>query len=218
VVDGVSASRYLLLACFAASTAACLYHCIKVLVSFHPNDPAEKRGDVLRAVAYSLTLAMSPMKKESARRHVPTYVLGLLFHGGIAVALAWLVLWFFGVGAPSGLAEISALVLALAAVAGFMLLIKRATRAKLRRISHPDDYFSNALLVGFELLALAALLGVDIVPAFFIFAGVLLLYIPLGKLRHAMYFVFARIYLGLFFGRRGVWGRKGSEQWRVQHR
>jgi hypothetical protein len=34
---------------------------------------------------------------------------------------------------------------------------------------------------------------------------VMMLYIPIGKLRHTIYFFAARYHLGFFFGRRGVW-------------
>jgi len=218
VIDGMTASRWFLLACFAVSTAASLHHLMRVLVSFRPHDPAKTRGSIPRAVAYSLTLAMSPARKESARRHVPTYALGLVFHGGIAVAFVWLAIFFAGVSVPADFAAVSVIVLAASTAAGLALLVKRATRAKLRHISTPDDYFSNALLAGFEVLAIVALLDVDCIPFFLMYGGVLLLYVPLGKLRHALYFVFARVYLGLFFGKRGVWGQKGNSRWRAQNR
>ncbi len=214
----MTASRWFLLACLAVSAAASIRHCLGVLRKFRSDDPAETRGSVFRAVVYSLTLAMSPTRKESARRHVPTYALGLIFHGGIAVAFVWLAIFFAGVSVPADFAAVSVIVLAASTAACLALLVKRATRAKLRHISTPDDYFSNALLAGFEVLAIVALLDVDCIPFFLMYGGVLLLYVPLGKLRHALYFVFARVYLGLFFGKRGVWGQKGNSQWRAQNR
>jgi hypothetical protein len=39
----------------------------------------------------------------------------------------------------------------------------------------------------------------------FIYAAFLFLYIPFGKLKHTVYFFSSRIYLGKFFGKRGVW-------------
>jgi hypothetical protein len=35
--------------------------------------------------------------------------------------------------------------------------------------------------------------------------SLLMLYIPIGKLRHTVYFFAARYHLGYFFGWRGVW-------------
>lgn len=214
----MTASRLFLLACFAVSAAASIVQCLCVLRKFRADDPAEARGSILRGVAYSLTLAMSPAKKESARRHIPTYVLGLVFHGGIAIAFVWLAIFFFGMRVPADFAAVSVIVLSASTASGLALLLKRATRAKLRHISIPDDYFSNALLAGFDLMAILALLDVDRIPLFLLYGGALLLYVPLGKLRHALYFVFARVYLGLYFGKRGVWGQKGNSQWRAQNR
>jgi hypothetical protein len=214
----MSAERWIFIASFAVFAAAAVYYCLKVLSSPLARDPSETRGDVLRAVAYSFTGAMSPLKKESARRHVPTYVLGLVFHAGVFIASAWVVIFFFGWTVPLGVATLSVPALALTAAAGFVLLLKRITRRKLRYFSVPDDYFSNVLVVGFQATALAALVNVDIIPALMLYASAVLLYVPLGKLRHAIYFPLARVYLGLFFGKRGVWGARKRERWEARDR
>jgi hypothetical protein len=214
----MSAERWILLASFAVFAAASLYYCIKVLVTPGAADPAETRGDLLRAVAYSFTGAMSPLKKESARRHVPTYVLGLVFHAGVFLASAWVVVFFFGLKVPLAAATLSVPALAATTLAGVILLLKRITRRKLRYFSTPDDYFSNILVAGFQAVALAALVNVDVIPALMLYASAVLLYVPLGKLRHAIYFPLARVYLGLFFGKRGVWGARKSEKWEVRDR
>ncbi len=212
----MSAERWIFIASFAVFAAAAAHYCLKVLLSPRAADPAETRGDLLRAVAYSFTGAMSPLKKESARRHVPTYVLGLVFHGGVFVASAWVVIFFFGWKVPLVAATLSVPALAVTAAAGVILLLKRITRRKLRYFSTPDDYFSNILVVGFQAVALAALVNVDIIPALLLYASAVLFYVPLGKLRHAIYFPLARVYLGLFYGKRGVWGSRKSERWEVR--
>ena len=214
----MSVERWILLASFAVFAAAAACYCLKVIFSPRTGDPAESRGDIARAVAYSFTGAMSPLKKESARRHAPTYAFGLLLHGGVAVAAFWVVIFFFGVRVPLVVATLSVSVLAVTSLSGVILLLKRITRRKLRYFSTPDDYFSNILVVGFQALALATLINVELIPALMIYASALLLYIPLGKLRHAIYFPLARVYLGLFFGKRGVWGSRKSEKWEVQDR
>jgi hypothetical protein len=214
----MSAERWILLASFAVFAAAAVYYCLKVLLAPRAADPAETRGDVLRAVAYSFTGAMSPLKKESARRHVPTYVFGLVFHAGVFIASAWVVIFFFGLEVPLAVATVSVPALAATSLAGVILLLKRITRRKLRYFSTPDDYFSNILVVGFQAVALAALVNVDVIPALMLYASAVLLYVPLGKLRHAIYFPLARVYLGLFFGKRGVWGSRKRERWEVRDR
>jgi hypothetical protein len=214
----MSAERWIFLASFAVFAAAAVRYLLKILASPLARDPSETRGDVLRAIAYSFTGAMSPLKKESARRHVPTYVLGLVFHAGVFLASAWVVVFFFGWKVPLVVATFSVPALGATAAAGVILLLKRMTRRKLRYYSTPDDYFSNLLVVGFQATALAALVNVDIIPALMLYASAVLLYVPLGKLRHAIYFPLARVYLGIFFGRRGVWGSRKGERWEARER
>ena len=214
----MSPERWIFIVSVAVFAAAALYYCCKVLAAPLAHDPSETRGDVLRAVAYSFTGAMSPLKKESARRHVPTYILGLVFHAGVFIASAWVVIFFFGWKVHLAVATLSVPVLAVTGLSGVVLLLKRATRRKLRYYSTPDDYFSNLLVVGFQAVALAALVDVDVIPALMLYASAVLFYVPLGKLRHAIYFPLARVYLGLFFGKRGVWGSRKSERWEVRDR
>jgi nitrate reductase gamma subunit len=40
---------------------------------------------------------------------------------------------------------------------------------------------------------------------YFLHFTLLMLYVPVGKLRHLLYFFAARYHLGFFYGRRGVW-------------
>jgi len=47
-----------------------------------------------------------------------------------------------------------------------------------------------------------------ITSAYFITASLLLLYMPVGKLKHAVYFFAARYHLAFFYGRRNVWPPK----------
>ena len=41
-------------------------------------------------------------------------------------------------------------------------------------------------------------------PLFFLLAIVMILYIPVGKIRHCFFFFYTRILFGLFYGRRDV--------------
>jgi hypothetical protein len=38
----------------------------------------------------------------------------------------------------------------------------------------------------------------------YIISAITFVYVPLGKIRHCLYFFFSRIFFGKFFGRRGV--------------
>jgi hypothetical protein len=166
---------------------------------------AAARGNTASGVLYSLTGAMLPWKKETARRHLFSYAMGIGYHAGIFLAFLLLVLVFFRVELPGVLASVAAALLVLAGLFGLALLVKRIIIPEMRSLSNPDDYFSNALVTGFLALAALSTIGKVATPWFLIYGGILLLYIPVGKLRHAIYFALARVYLGLFYGRRGVW-------------
>ncbi len=47
--------------------------------------------------------------------------------------------------------------------------------------------------------------SLTVLPSYYLLFTLLLLYVPVGKLRHMVYFFAARYHLGLFYGRRGVW-------------
>jgi nitrate reductase gamma subunit len=81
-------------------------------------------------------------------------------------------------------------------------------KSELRSLSSPDDYISNILVTLFQLLSGLVLLVPEAIPGYFIMASLLLLYFPIGKLKHAIYFFAARYQLGLFYGWRGVWPPK----------
>jgi hypothetical protein len=75
----------------------------------------------------------------------------------------------------------------------------------MRALSNPDDYISNLIVTLFQLATAAVLFWPQLFPVYFVLTALLLLYIPLGKLKHAIYFFAARYQLGYFFGRRNVW-------------
>ncbi len=177
---------------------------------------AESRGDAPAAVLYSLTGAMMPWRKETASRHIISYALGIDLHIGVLLGFVWVVLLFFGVRLPAVLETASIAMLLLGALSGLMLLVKRAATPAMRYLSNPDDYFSNAAVTAFLIIAAAALLSDSMKPVLLLYAGLLFLYIPAGKLRHAIYFGLARIYLGLFYGRRGVWPSGRRKSWRMR--
>jgi len=196
--------QWFLLACFLVLAVSSRYR-ISQAFPRGADSLAASRGNAARAVLYSLTKAMLPWKKETAHRHPASYVLGVGYHAGVFLSFAWLILIFLGVSLPPLVDSISVALLGLAGLCGLALLIKRITTAKMRYFSNPDDYFSNILVTGFLALNAVSILYSPMIPVFFVYSGILFLYIPLGKLRHAIYFVTTRIYLGLFYGRRGVW-------------
>jgi hypothetical protein len=207
----VSGSQWFVLASFVALVSAALYLMFQVASGIRLKDQAARRGRPVPAVIYSLTSAMLPWKKESARLHLPAYTLGVVYHAGGFMSFFWLVVLFVDASLPRVVTTASVGLLSAGVACGFALLIRRIANPKLRHFSTPDDYFSNLLVTGFQALTAAALAYQSLVPGLFVYAGALMLYIPLGKLRHAVYFGFARIYLGIFYGHRGVWPARDRE-------
>jgi len=91
------------------------------------------------------------------------------------------------------------------ALAGLALLVRRAVTPWLRGMSHPDDYASNLLATGFAGLAAFWAVNPALEAPFAAAAMALLFYLPLGKIRHCVFFFATRWQAGVFFGRRGVW-------------
>ncbi|MCK5337294.1 MAG: hypothetical protein KAJ50_00735, partial [Bacteroidales bacterium] len=99
-------------------------------------------------------------------------------------------------------------ILLAAVLSGIGILVKRITKHELSTLSNADDYISNILVTAFQLLTALAMIDLKAIPAYFIITSLLLLYFPLGKLKHAVYFFAARYHLGYFYGWRGVWPPK----------
>ncbi len=165
---------------------------------------AAPAGDPAAGVRYAFTGAMRPGAKESVREHLHSYVAGLAYHAGIFAALGLLVCTLVG-WSPPGLVRMPVQAfLGLGALSGSSLLLKRLLQPELRGLSHPDDFVSNLLATVF--VALAQIGG----TVWLLSAMALLIYVPLGKLRHSVFFFVARKNLGAFFGRRGVFPPGGA--------
>jgi hypothetical protein len=187
----------------AVCLTACLYHGIRIVALGKPIDFSEPAGKIAPAVAYSFTGAMSPRKKESAFLHLPTYTAGIIFHLGTFLSIALFICILVNMPISGTLSMILTSFLILSAFCGIGILIKRIVKKELQALSNPDDYISNLLVTGFQ-FATVVYLNFH-TPVYFILASALMLYLPIGKLKHTIYFFAARYHLGFFFGRRNVW-------------
>lgn len=187
---------------------------VRALRRGRPRVTAVPRGRAVDGLAYVFGPAMRPWAKDGARRHPAVVGLGLVYHLGIAaatvmvgalVAAAWSPLSWSG-----GVRGLLTLLLVFATGAGLALLLRRLRDAALRRISIPDDYVSNALVTLFLAATTAWLIGGAFEPLVLSAASALLLYAPLGKIRHCVFYPVARVALGLRLGRRGVVGRRAQ--------
>lgn len=165
---------------------------------------APPAGDPAAGVRYAFTAAMLPWAKESVRMHLPSYATGIVFHLGTFVAFGLLAATVAGFELPPALAPAGAIVMLAGAGAGLALLVKRIATPFLRGLSSPDDFIANLLTTSFGALAAVTLLHPQLESAWLITAVVLLVYLPVGKIRHCVVFFSSRAYMGAFFGYRGT--------------
>jgi hypothetical protein len=171
---------------------------------------APARGSAGAGVLYAFTRAFAPTAKESAARHLPSYLAGVGYHLGIFAALLRLVVSLLPVAVPPAANVSLTVFLALGLVCGLALLGKRALDGTVRGISVPDDFLANLLVDLTLAVGLAASLDHELMPWFQVTGAVLLLYAPLGKLRHVVFLLASRRLSGAYFGRRGVRPRPQS--------
>ncbi len=164
---------------------------------------ARAQGWVAPAVLYAFTTGMLPWAKESAAKHLPTYLAGITYHLGISLSLSLLVAQLAALELPVVPRVISVSVLAVAAACGIGLLVKRLTVAYMRAISSFDDYAASILVTTTLCAAIASLL-MNATTVLFLAWIALFVYIPFGKIRHCWFFFVIRFQFGRFYGYRGV--------------
>ncbi len=171
-------------------------------------DYSRPSGRPLRGVTYNFTQAMLPSHKETASCHWLEFYTGVALHVGVVAVAAATLLWL--VWSPGGEAAFALTrpLAFLGLIAGVILLVRRSISWTLRAISTPDDYIS--IVATCLLLATAGFFAGTRAHAVFVLCAILvLLYLPLGKLRHAVFFYAARIDLGRRLGHRGVYPPAG---------
>lgn len=165
---------------------------------------APASGSAARGIGYAFGAGMLPWAKESVAEHLPTYVAGVLYHLGVFAALVIFVLVVIGIGLAPAARIPAAAILAAGLAAGLTLAGRRATSSMLRALSVPDDYLANLLTDLFVASALMAAAAPAASPFFLAVAIPFFLYLPLGKVRHCVFFFVSRAFFGAFYGRRGV--------------
>lgn len=202
--------HYLILVALLVCLTALSYHFIRLVRLGAPKEHSRPKGNTIPAIAYSFTGAMNPAKKESAYLHLPTYAAGLLYHLGTFTSVCLLPVFVLSIPLSDVLRSALIGLLTVASASGLAILMKRITVRRLRALSSPDDFISNILVTAFQLSTLAVLMTQALFSYYFVCVSALLLYMPLGKLKHALYFFAARYHLGVFYGWRGVWPLRKS--------
>ncbi len=169
-----------------------------------PADRSPLKGNPAQGVSYAFTTGMMPWAKESTRIHAIAYLRGIGFHVGIFAALAALIISPAWGLLPGWLATLLAIVISLGAVLGAAGGVMRIAEHNLRGLSTVDDHFAVWIVTLFMALAALAIWNPALLVAFYLVSAVMLIYLPLGKIRHCLYFFFSRTFFGKFFGRRGV--------------
>ena len=180
------------------------------------SDLSRERGSVRRGIVYAFTLGMAPWEKESTRMHWIAYIRGILFHVGVFAAFGVLLASFWpGVWSVlfinNGLLKWIAVILTgVGAVFGFSGIYMRLSGENERALSLPDDYFSVFLASLFSALAFLVLIAPGSMPLFYLVTAFMLVYIPVSKIRHCVYFFYSKFFFGQGFGHRGVIGQSGG--------
>jgi hypothetical protein len=161
-------------------------------------------GEGAAGVRYAFIQGMAPQAKESVRMNLPSYAAGMLYHSGVFAAFGLLGLRLTKISVPGNLLWGMAILALAGALGGLILLIKRLAMPLLRGLSSPDDFVSNALATAFALLAGLTFFTGGLEGIWLLETALLLVYIPMGKIRHCLFFFPTRYHFGAFFGRRGV--------------
>ncbi len=161
-------------------------------------------GEAKRGVVYALGRGMMPWEKESAQKHLPTYIAGVIYHSGVFSGMFYMLSLVIPFGLPAYLLQILRILVIVGILCGVGLLIKRLTLGYMRAISCLDDYVSNALVNLFLVLVLLDSFLLNLRAVLYLVTIFLFLYIPLGKIRHCFFFFYSRTLFGQFYGRRGV--------------
>lgn len=170
-----------------------------------PGDKSPVKGNPAHGITYAFTTGMMPWAKESTRIHMVAYLRGIGFHVGIFVAIGALIISPFWSLLPLPITILLTLVLAIGAVLGAAGGMMRIAERNLRSLSLPDDHFAVWLTTLFMAVTALGVVNDAMRVPMYIVAAITLAYVPLGKIRHCLYFFFSRTFFGKFFGRRAVY-------------
>ena len=169
-----------------------------------PTDRSPIKGSISHGITYAFTAGMMPWAKESTRIHRIAYLRGIGFHVGIFTAIGAVIVSPFWEDLPPLLLLVLFWVLILGALLGAAGGIMRLAEHNLRGLSLSDDHFAVWLTTLFIAVTAFALLNEGFMVPMCLISALTFLYVPLGKIRHCLYFFFSRTIFGKFFGRRAV--------------
>jgi len=166
------------------------------------------KGDPQKGAMCSLTVNIRPGAMESSRNLTDNWLEFIVFHVGIvaAILVSFIIPYWPELLLPTAVTGAFMIVMGLGFLAGVVRMVKKFSKPEKRIISSKDDFFSIIIINIFLLLGTAAMTGNHgIVIAFLVFTTFLLIYVPLSKISHYLYWPFARYFMGKHFGRRGIY-------------
>jgi len=172
-----------------------------------------------KGILYSWAIIAMPWAMESTRKNFLLYVQFVVFHLGVAAAIALSFIIPYGPGLLAGGLVVLAFqgITGAACAVGVIRMVRRVGSPYMRAISSPDDYFSLALLTVWLFSAVLAApndatRGEGVLLAFFLLTAFFLVYVPFSKISHYLYYPFTRYYFGKTMGYRGVYPvRRGAQ-------
>lgn len=177
-------------------------------------------GNPKIGAVYSMMNVAMPWAMETARKNMNFYAQFVIFHIGIAIAIAatFIIPYWPELFEINAVVRIFQLFIGAAFAVGVIRLIRKITSPVMRKISTPDDYFSVALLTAWFASGVFAMPNEYEVSEwpliiFFAMTTFFLVYVPFSKMSHYLYYPFTRYLLGRTMGHRGVFPRKrGGEK------
>jgi len=191
-----------------------LIYCVKlaILMKYRlVKEISQPKGDMQKGIISSLTVNLRPSAMESTRKVLGNWLEFLVFHVGILIAIvtSFAIPYFPQILEP-GVVALFMVLMGLGFAAGVIRTIKRFTKPELKIISSLDDYFSIFMITVFLLLGTISLTGHrESIVIFLAVTAFLLVYVPLSKVSHYLYWPFARFFMGKHFGRRGIYLKRG---------
>jgi len=210
-MDFVSITRIIAISGLVLGLAGIAFRLNDIMNRPYRRDLSRAQDSRWRGVLYAFTLGMAPWEKESGRLHWVAYIRGVLFHVGVFMAFPVLFATPWLAAIPRWIIWIAVAITGLGAVTGFIGVAMRWADKNERALSVPDDYFSVALTAVFVTLAFLTLLAPAALPFFYIVTAVMMVYLPFSKIRHCVYFFYAKFFFGQGFGHRGVLGQPGGK-------
>lgn len=196
------------------------YRLVRVLMLGFPRDRVPAAGSKTKGVAISfakgiLVWPFVPWVKQTAGRNAVTYIAGGLFHLGlfvvIFVGLPHMMVWksLLGFGWPALPSPVVDFMAAVGIVALLVLLVNRIFNPLIRMLTRVPDWINWAvvflpMLSGYMmthhfLLPYEALFGIHMLSV-----DILLIWIPLSRISHFMFYFVSRGIHGAQFAKRGV--------------